>query len=541
MFVIKFYSELAEDEVIVDPNHPWYPDPYPAMDDWEAVGATEAATTGLDSSEYVPMEPGTELDEDDYESMEVRGTPENSWKQPGLPSSRPGRSLSESDVSERDRHYDVLWQATTGSRDDSSVQPGRKGKKVPPAVPSRLDIIGENSETLAGEATSDVSEKATGRSPKGSIPKKRPIPTPRRKRMQKPRPTSDGFLEPSSSRDDAEAIRRCNSDCSVEKVPPEFSLPYKTTEKVTDSISDKGGPATALNSASEHSEKHYGEKSTAGGNQLTPEGRLVQKSQTDFAANSGRDTSSDIPHGASAVSQVVSGHERSSETNTPSPVVELPGHSQFDGQPANVLSSDNSSVDLIEFSTDQDSCPPLPPKKQAPAPHPGKPRYAKPTSLPLYPEIPPEVINQPPPPPEDLFGDHSSVPGFHSTQTNSLHYGITPIFDHHGGLIASRLPLRFDALSINLPVEGSYGEEIDAGIRKIQDVCGEDVSRDWCYAALLQYQGDVEEVVRVIKVQKLVNITAKTEEFCKRTLTHCNWDLNRAVSYIVDHFGDRDV
>lgn len=492
--------KLAEDEVIVDPNFTLYPDPYPAMADWRTVGATEPGATGRDSSEYVPMATGTELDEDNYESMDheystlkVRGTSDISGKQPGLPYARHGRALSESDVSEHDPHYDRLWQATTGSKDDSSVQPNRKGKKIPPPVPSRLDIIGENNGTLAEEATSDVSGQDTGLSPKGTIPKKRPIPTPRRKTMQKPRPTSDGFLGSSFSCNDAEAITRCNSASSVEKVPPEVPLPHKSAESVTDFISDKGDPATALNSANEHSEKHS-EAKYSGGNQLTPDERLVQMSQADLAAKSSRDTSS----------------------------------------------CDNSSVDLIDLSTDEDSCPPLPPKKHAPAPHPGKPRYAKPTSLPLFPDIPPEVINQPPPPPEDLFGGHSFVPGFHSTETNNLHYGVAPIFDndkpttkHVEPIIRPSDPEHAD--------DGSYGEEIDAGIHKIQDVCGKDVSRDWCYAALLQYQGDIEEVVRVIKVQKLANVTAKTEELCKRTLTHCNWDLNRAAAYIVDNFGDGDI
>ena len=85
--------------------------------------------------------------------------------------------------------------------------------------------------------------------------------------------------------------------------------------------------------------------------------------------------------------------------------------------------------------------------------------------------------------------------------------------------------------------EGAYGEEIDSGIREILQICGD----DWCYAALLQYQGDIEQVVRVIKIQKLSKLTGKTEPFCERTLSHCSWDLDRAAIYIFENFGEKDV
>ena len=67
--------------------------------------------------------------------------------------------------------------------------------------------------------------------------------------------------------------------------------------------------------------------------------------------------------------------------------------------------------------------------------------------------------------------------------------------------------------------EGAYGEDIVAKIREIRQICGE-VPRDWCYAALLQYQGDVEHVVRMFKIQRLSKLTGKTELSFVKELCH---------------------
>ena len=312
--------------------------------------------------------------------------------------------------------------------------------------------------------------------------------------------------------------------------------------------------------------------------------------------------------------------EQHDEQQTPAPSVELEGSCGLSQQPEERFQ--NSSV------PEQDACPPLPPKQHTVHTH-QRPVYDKPLSLAMYPDIPSEVLNQPPPRSEDLFG---------GTLPSALPYSTVPLFDLHGGLGTSHQPLveglrsnpsmaavnpavdhvyqdagpanhafnlinplfnlinptvnpaarPFDAAvnPVNLdaepvfqafsppnpvinhgnsainpanqaskpdnpavkPVnpgaylgnlvsvgnEGSYGEEI-------QQVCGKDIACDCCYAALLQCQGDVEQVVHMVKAQKLAKITGKSEQFCTRTLTHCSWDLNRAAVYILDHYEDKDV
>ena len=265
----------------------------------------------------------------------------------------------------------------------------------------------------------------------------------------------------------------------------------------------------------------------------------------------------------------------------------------------------NSSVtqDLIDFSSDSNECPPLPPKQHATL---QQPVYDTPVSNSLSPNIPDHEINQPSPLP-------ARKPDI-SSETMDLAYKIVPLYDGSGNLVNTYQPpvescglnaLRMNPLpssaavpvsqaaasvcqggsnfklrsavtgsdnstnnlksvishaaklenqtlrlanpvseSANPPsakIEKSYGHEIDAGIQEIQDVCGKDVSRDWCYAALLQYECDVKQVIDNIKVQKVATITGESEAFCRRTLKHCNWNMDRAAVYIMENFQGKDV
>ena len=678
------HSDLGDDEVALDPNYVLYPDPYPAMPDWRNTGPP---ATGQDTREYESIRNGAGPAVGDYMIMDpmyaslkvIKG---QETSQSGFPpSQRPARTMSESEVLKSDPEYTVPFQNVSGSKDDSSIQLGPNGtpggKRTPPVIPARPDL-----------------RPTPMNSPYATTPRKRPVPAPRRKTMQSSRPFSDGTLDLCAKNDKIEPRRESESKsvpdtpvgtCAAErrKVRPELPLPYESTGIVNAAGLAKGDADGVVKSESDHSQKLTGIQNT-GDKQLVPDKGMDQRSRTDVALEQPKtlhstfrgETASVITHGHNAVggnSQAVISQvshdqaispapapsvelthgcglsqqlerpryenssvmkdlidfppEQDDEYQTPAPSVELKGSCGLSQQPEERF--ENSSM------PEQDACPPLPPKQHTVHTH-ESPVYDKPLSLAMYPDIPPEVLNQPPPRSEDLFG---------GTLPSALPYSTVPLFGLHGGLGTSHQPpvegLRsnpsmaavnpavdhvyqdvglanhaislmnppfnlinptvnpaarpFDAAvnPVNLdaepvfpafsppnpvinygnsainpanqaskpdnpvvkPVnpgaklgnpdsmgnEGSYGEEIDAGIREIQQVCGKDIARDWCYAALLQYQGDVEQVVHMVKAQKLAKITGKSEQFCTRTLTHCSWDLNRAASYILDDYEDKDV
>lgn len=666
--------DLDEDDVALDPNYTLYPDPYPDMRAWSNTGATASAAVGQDPNEYIPMWKGEENDEDYmsmehvYSSLKVTEGQEDLMKRPCSPctaSQRPGRTMSESGILPYDSDYAVPLQNTKGSKDDSSVQLDSKGipgiKKIPPVIPARLDLTDEN---RILPATTNKSDRAAGLSPYATTPRKRPVPTPRKGTMERPRPVSGGTLDPRTNSDKAESKRRCNSESKPvpdissvtcvdgqKKAPPKLPLPYESTRVGNTSGFGKGSE-DVVKSGTEHSEKHSGEENSSDKMVKCANG-LEQRSQADLTMEQQKDlqstqidTASAIPPGHNSggntqavASRVSHGQEISSGPQTPAPLVDLSSANGLSQQTEIPPRYENSPVvkDLIDLSFDQDNSskpPPLPPKQHTP--YAERPVYDKPLSLAMYPDIPEEVLNQPPPRPEELFGGTLQ----RSNETSDLAYSTVPLFDLRGGLSTSHqhgqltfqvsnanhsvsstaaanpavghvyqdvktvipdfnlvnpavnpsnravdhlnppinsgdpvmqpsnLAVKLDNLAINPVISaskpahppanpvypadraanpgiagnpGSYGEEIDTGIREIQAVCGKDVSRDWCYAALLQYQGDVEQVVHIVKAQKLAGITGKTEVFCTRTLTHCNWDLNRAAVYILENFEDKAV
>ena len=725
-----FDSDLDEDDVAIDPNYMLYPDPYPAMPDW-----TNSGSAGLDSDVYLAMAGGEgpgegSLDEEDYMSMDyaysslkiVEGQ-ENFTPGQLQPTKRLGRTMSESEILMSDQDCQVPFQNMKGSKDDSSVQLGSKGtpgdKTLTPVVPARLDLIRENSMTLPRNALND---RHAGLSPHATTPRKRPVPAPRRKKMEYPRPVSDSFVDVNDKSDLEESRRRSNTESATDdgadivackvgqrNAPPKIPFPYESTRILNDSARGK-------RDASQESNKHMAVEITddkepeqearptdpvAPHNVVTasvaPHGAVTASvaphgAVTAFVAPHGAVTASVAPHGDVTASVAPHGDVTASVaphgdvtasvaphgdvTASVAPHGDVTASVATNGkvaasvaQHSDVTTSNanhgagsgasqsltsqaphvqdglsqqpryvNSSVmeDLIDFSSECVDLPPLPPKQHA-AHAQKKPVYSKPLSLPMYPDIPEEVINQPPPPPNELFGGTALRPNVQSNDVSDLAYSTVPLFDARGGLVTSRQPpvgdLAFNPLNnkplssttakpadpavkpiyehiwpdvdpvnprssfvnpnfdfhnpeynpdistTNLPnptihpsfklvnqdlkpvnvavqpahpdakpanLDGasngrSYGDEIDAGIQKIQEVCGMDVSRDWCYAALLQYQGDVEHVVHILKAQTLVKITGKTEQFCTRTLSHCNWDLNRAAVYIIENYEDENV
>lgn len=655
---VNHLLDLDEDDVAIDPNYMLYPDPYPAMPGWSNSGSA-----GPDPNVYLAMAGGEgpgegSLDEEDYMSMDyaysslkiVEGQ-ENFTRPPGQfqPTKRPGRTMSESEILMSDQDYQVPFQNMKGSKDDSSVQLGSKGtpgdKTLTPVVPARLDLIRENSMTLPRNALND---RHAGLSPHATTPRKRPVPAPRRKKMEYPRPVSDSFVDVNDKSDLEESRRRSNTESATDdgadivackvgqrNAPPKIPFPYESTRILNDSERGK-------RDASQESNQHMAVEIT---DDKEPEQDVGDV--TASVASPGSLTAS-VAHPVVTASVAPHGDVTASVAQHPDVTASVAPHGDVTAsvaQHGDLTTSDanhgagsgasqslvNSSVmeDLIDFSSECADLPPLPPKQHA-AHAQKKPVYAKPLSLAMYPDIPEEVINQPPPPPNELFGGTALRPNVQSNDVSDLAYSTVPLFDARGGLVSSYQPpvgdLAFSPLNkkplssttakpadsavkpiyehiwpdvdpvnpgssfvnpnfdfhnpeynpdisttnlpnptihpsfklvnqdlkpVNVAVQPAhpdakpaklgYGDEIDAGIQKIQEVCGMDVSRDWCYAALLQYQGDVEHVVHILKAQTLVKITGKTEQFCTRTLSHCNWDLNRAAVYIIENYEDKNV
>lgn len=548
---------MEEDDVALNPNYTMYPDPYPALTDWAAAGSAKPCAIGEEPPEYTPMEGAAGSDDEDYMSMDhdycsLKVAQQQENLQPGLPHPllpRPGRTVSESEILKYDRDLGRPFQTVKGSIDDSAVLLGREGtsgcETNLPDIPERPDLIKGRNVTLPGEAANVISKRDVARNPDATAPRKRPVPTPRRKTLSTSESTE-------TSREAPNVVRAASQRNGPPKSPP----PYESTRMMGNS---------AVNSTSDSSEKRVEITKTVDKQQVHEEG----PDQThDTASTLTLGQISGASAGQSVPSQVISDQERSSESQTSAPLGELTDEiCQQPRRRPRYVNHDVPVMDLIDLSTDKDVGPPLPPKKHTPQAE--QPLYLTPLSLPIYPDIPPDVRNQPPPRREDLFGGTWAQPNLQPRATNKM-----PSFDRVGDLGNSHQSsvgaLGFSTLNIGTtdkpvsnrvnpafkpdePVvgaanpggtdsnQGSYGEEIDAGIRRIQEMCGKDVARDWCYAALLQYQCDVEEVIRVIKVQKLAEITGKTEDFCKRTLIHCNWHMDRAAGYIMEEFENKDV
>lgn len=520
------------------------------------------------SMNYQPCNPAA--NESDYATLkEVKGPQHLMLRQVNA---RAPRTQSESDAvgMESDPDYAVPYQHGKGYKDDNSLGHGLQETprgntprgKSPPNIPNRLDLQ-ENAGMTSGATGSVLSSSAPSCSPFATTPRKttkRPVPTPRRN--VNPRPVSDGSLDtkPVSGRESLPANGHVPAHCNSEavkssgtgdvvgastsnKVPPPIPLPYQPTKG---SLKQQ----ELAENMPVHSEMHLEEKS-ADDEELqveledqttAPEQPLKKKHYIIIAPP--------IPNGEGTVqatpSQDPHGQDLSSESQTPA-VDRVTGatsnrdSSQLteDRHYVNADEVRSLSADFVDLSLEPEA----------------EPIYDKPIQLPEPPDIPNEVLNQPPPSPSKLFGGTIRRDLDASFQMPPGGWVDNPAFHF---LDQAPQPGNPPEKPVN-PVDqlvhpsdqpanpggatngGAYGEEIDAGIREIRQICGEEVQRDWCYAALLQFQGDVSQVVRVIKVQKLFKLTGKTEQFCERTLCHCNWDLDRAAAYIFDNFQDKDV
>ncbi|KAJ7378503.1 hypothetical protein OS493_023045 [Desmophyllum pertusum] len=266
------------------------------------------------------------------------------------PTQRPPRTQSESELDRlySNADYAVPYQNRKASKDDASLGRGAKGTPSgnanPPDIPDRLDLQ-ENKLITAGTAERDPFSSPYATTPR----KKPPIPTPRRN--LKLRPNSAGSLD-----------RDTNMNNEMH-----------TEDRDGD---DKQLPVVDQNQTLGSSE------------QLTKNKHYIT-----FRPN-GERTVQPIPY------QDFHGQEMLGESQTPAPPGrQIPGGvNNGDSSPliegpcyenADVMK--RLSADVIDLSFNHEDPDP-------------DPIYDKPLTLPLPPDIPPEVLNQPPPLPDKLFG-----------------------------------------------------------------------------------------------------------------------------------------
>ena len=398
-------------------------------------------------------------------------------------------------------------------------------------------------------------------SPFGTSPRRKPVPTPRTK---KPRPSSDGdenFLDISNSESIFTPARPDGTQKSVyKKVPPPIPIPYHCAKRAPKTTEDRSNEV-GLDEIAELSLEGRPDERGDDENEFQLE-MQDQPSEADLKSEQPVKNKhyiivkTPVPIGDSLTLPNSHGQELSSRSQTALGAAHngYPIQDRVYENAKTLNPSPGSQRDLSPNGEDEfeDT----------------QPIYDIPLNLPMPPEIPPEVLNQRPPSRDKLFGGSLSnqlsvlaswenVSGMndwplgveHVNAVNQLPNSAAQFVEPHepfnpvGPANPNELvdPFTQPDDQVQTSEEGTYGEEIDGGIREIRRICGEELARDWCYAALLQYQGDVEQVVRIVKIQKLSKITGKSEVFCERTLTHCSWDLNRAAEYIFQNFENKEV
>ena len=512
-------------------------------------------------------------DESEYASLkEVKG-PQHLMQQEE--SARAPRTQSESDAvgMASDPDYAVPYQHRKGYKDDSS--PGRTLQETPggstsssPNIPYRPDLH-ERTGITSGATESVLSASAPSCSPFATNPRKttkRPVPTPRR--YANARPVSDGSLDTKAvsggesfpakedfkSRCNSEAVRSADKEGVVgasagKKVPPPTPLPYQPTN----ASRERQEPTQNMPVRSEmHLEEQLDDKElqvelhdqaskadTVSGQPTTKKHYIVIAPPIPNGEGTAQDTAPQDAHGQDLSSELqISAVDQATGATGNSDSSQLTGDRYY----VNADEVKRLSADLVDLLHDPEDTAVY------------EPIYDKPIQLPEPPDIPNEILNQPPPLPSKLFsvtmrGELDTCfqlpprdwvdPAFHSLHQapqpgNPPEEPVQPVDQ----LVH---PTDQPVSPVGATSGGAYGDEIDEGIREIRQICGEEVELDWCYAALLQFQGDVDQVVRVIKIRKLSKLTGKSEPFCERTLTHCSWDLDRAAVYIFDDFEDKDV
>lgn len=51
---------------------------------------------------------------------------------------------------------------------------------------------------------------------------------------------------------------------------------------------------------------------------------------------------------------------------------------------------------------------------------------------------------------------------------------------------------------------------------------------------LSSVDGDTEQALRELKVRRVVDVTQKSEDYCRKTLDHCQWKVDRAINFILE-------
>ena len=534
---------------------PTYPDPYPNMDLWhnQPIGdefRNEAARKSITSKtpvnvnddftrnpETLQQEHGhaplndteieytfmgyAERENNEYTSMghvaqdasseELQKAQGSNATTTPLRLPRPGRTQSESElqgITNNKNVYEVLW----------CEKPPR------PEIPARLDLVNRPRTEHSKPRAANIVER-----------KRTPVPLPRLKRTSSMPPVSDCTLGMDrAQREDAIGASNGNSDnANLHEVESKFqhnkALNHSSSAERTDDHvrqADKplgrreelqSGTADVEGSSQEGADHFQGLLKTNVGKRLGVKGQNTENHNEEsvtvhygqgkvdsdplepetgrfFTKTAALETTSRLPHDhvdllvedASAMSTTCAASHRPSEIKTTPPPP-----------------------------------PPLPPKV-------GNyldPQYSEPLGVSPCPAIQPAVLIQPGNP-------------FVSTPSRN-----TPNSDVHGSIGSQGQP-QFDHLATRGALmshhDDSNSEGIHQKILQIQGVC-QDLTRDFCYAALLQHEGNVEDVIRIVKSSQLAISTGKSYQFCERTLKHCNWNLDRAANYIMDNFADKVV
>ncbi|PFX24039.1 ack-related non-receptor tyrosine kinase-like [Stylophora pistillata] len=592
------------DDIARDPTNPLSPDRssgHPGINH----GNMPQATTAKRCPKYISMsgrklapecvpEETLSLEEDymsmDHQNRVPQGTNGGEYamlKEDARPS--PGTHLeSEAHGLETEVEYAIPY-STRKDRSGLTVNPshglslswnqsaGTHTLEIPPRLDPHTNTI-----NTTGASTSFPSERELSSSPFGTTPRKKPVPTPRKKKSQS---ASDDFSDTNrmddtnSSDTNDDFPRRSNSESSYtpvtqngthespyKKVPPPVPVPYHCSKRMPKTIEDRSNEV-GLGEIAELSLEGRPDVGDEDENEFPLDLQDLRwqadlRSEQPVKNKHYITIKTPVPNGESFTFPNPQGQELCSGPQTATSTVEGSLGAAFN----DYLTQDHVYENAKTLKPSPGNPRDLSPNGEGNFED-TQPIYDKPLNLPMPPEIPPQVLNQPPPSPNDLFGGPNHQPpvfaGWENAPgTNDWPYGVehmnavnqppilTAQFDEShepfnpvgpANPVQPVDPATQPDDQVQTAEEGTYGEESDGRIREIRQVCGEELARDWCYAALLQYQGDVEQVVRMAKTQKLSKITGKSEGFCERTLTHCSWNLNRAAEYIIENFENKEV
>ena len=146
--------------------------------------------------------------------------------------------------------------------------------------------------------------------------------------------------------------------------------------------------------------------------------------------------------------------------------------------------------------------------------------------VPLPPEIPTHILNQPPP--AHLPFDTNTAYAYAQTEKvvgSDLENSLT---DNNTNITSGK-DSSTSVLS-RKELEGRYGRDAEA----VEQIHREfPYEYDTCHSWLVAYQGDQQAVLRYFKVNLLVSFTCKSEAECQRALDLYKMDVQRAANYLI--------